>query len=951
MVVGRAQEASVLDGLLDETVAGPAAVVLEGEPGIGKTTLFNALVGNARDRCHTVLVCRPSRSEMDLSYVGLMELLSGLTDEQIDALPGPQARVLRIILRREEPDGSFDRLSLGVAMVTLVRTLARSRPVLIAIDDVQWLDHPSARTLAFMVRRLTGSAVRLALVRGEGGWSVHGGEKTTGVDWPAELGRAIPGQVTTVRLGPFDADDLSRILRRSLGRVPARPRLLRIAELSGGNPLYALELTRAAGDGRAGDGLNGALPDGVGDLARSRIAALPGNVREVVQLAAVPRAPTVELLSRLDPGALDTSDAIGAAVRAGVLSIDGDRLRFVHPIVAAAAYGSLGPQRRRALHRAIAILSDDLEERARHLAAATTGQDAQVAETLAAAAERAWRRGAPDAAADLLGLACRLTPDSDVQALALRRIGYARMLHGAGDLPGATAELQSLVDGLPAGPLRARALFHQMYITRLSGSLGRAMDQGLQAVAEAAGDPSFQAEVYELLSRLSDNDIPRKLALARDGLVAIDRLATADPHVVFHAQAALVEAEFYAGLGIHLDRLEGLDPGPRRRFPPVRTALRCEDLVGRLLTFAGRIDEGLAVLRAMYDRALVEGRSILPAILAWMAEGQIMAGRFAAAAELTAESIERSEENGSTGQPWELGWHAIALAMLGRLDEAEQVAGRVVAMAADDPAVGLDDPPARVALGLAAMARNQFAEAVTHLRHVEVFKQAAGMRDPRICAHAAEFVEALVGAGDLAGAAEVLDRFEDQATASAGQWPLAAAARCRALLLAAEGHPDGALAQAHRSLSLFEGLPMPFERARTLLVVGRLHRRRKEKRLSRDALSEALAAFDELGTPVWAQRVRSELARIPHRRTESESSTVDGPASAGRAGSGLTPTEQTIGALAAQGLTNREIGERTFLSPKTVEVNLTRIYRKLGVRSRAALASRFAHDHESWGKP
>jgi DNA-binding CsgD family transcriptional regulator len=261
--------------------------------------------------------------------------------------------------------------------------------------------------------------------------------------------------------------------------------------------------------------------------------------------------------------------------------------------------------------------------------------------------------------------------------------------------------------------------------------------------------------------------------------------------------------------------------------------------------------------------------------------------------------------------------------MLGRLDEAEEVAGRVVAMTADDPAAGLDDPPARVALGLAAMARNRFADAVVQLRRVEVFKQLAGMRDPRICAHAAEFVEALVGAGDLAGAAEALDRFEDDATVSAGQWPLAAAARCRALLLAAQGRPDEALAQAQRSLSLFVGLPMPFERARTLFVVGQLHRRRKEKRLS----------------------------RIPHRRSESEPSTVDGPASAGRTGSGLTPTEQTIVVLAAQGLTNREIGERTFLSPKTVEVNLTRIYRKLGVRSRAALASRFAHDHESWGKP
>jgi DNA-binding CsgD family transcriptional regulator len=554
-----------------------------------------------------------------------------------------------------------------------------------------------------------------------------------------------------------------------------------------------------------------------------------------------------------------------------------------------------------------------------------------MAVALEGAAEQAWRRGAPDAAADLLRLACRLTPPAEADVLALRRVAFGRLLHSAGDAPGAIAELGSLVASLPPGLIRARALYHLMYVTRLSGSLGRAVDYGVQAAEEAAGDPSFQAEVFEILSRISDDDIARKLDAARKAIEAIGRIPVPDPDVVFHVRAALVEAEFYAGLGIHLERLESSDPGTGQRFPPVRTATRGDDLIGRLLTYSGRIDDGLEILRGMYERASVESRSILPAILGWMAEAEIMAGRFAAAAELTREAIERAEETGRKGgNPWEVGFHGVALAMLGRLDEAGAAATQVLDMVEADPTVGLDAAPARVALGITAMAQGRFGDAVAHLRLLDRAKRAAGIREPRLCAHASELIEALVGAGELQEATEVLTRLEEEAATSEGQWSAAAAARCRALVLGAHGHLDEALEAAERSLSLFEGLPMPFERARTVFVMGQIRRRRREKRLARQALNKALTTFEDLGTTVWADRARAELARIPQRQ----------------AATGLTPTEETIARLAVEGLTNREIADRTFLSPKTVEVNLTRIYRKLGVRSRAVLASRFAADRD-----
>ncbi|HKE66831.1 MAG TPA: AAA family ATPase [Micromonosporaceae bacterium] len=872
-IVGRTEERAVLDRFLGDAMAEPRVLLIEGEAGIGKSILLDDLLETAAQHGTVVLACRPSHSEMDLSYVGLIELLAGLADEVIEALPGPQAKVIRMILRQEEPDGQFDRLSLYLAVAAAIRSVAALGPVLIAIDDAQWLDHPSARTLVFVVRRLAGTASRIAIVR-------RTGEAT---DWIGDLTREVhDDQVDEVRLTALGPRDLSRVFRRALGWVPAWPRTVRIAELSGGNPLHALELARAVGSVRESVDLDGSLPDSVVELARSRIAKLAPQVRSALEIAAIPHAPTLDLLRQLDSMAIGLDAALSKAEHQGIVTIDGGRVRFAHPILAAAVYGSIPAPRRQQLHRAVATLSADMEERAQHLARATEDPDPEVARALAEAAEVAWRRGAPTAAADLLRLACLRTPHDQADTLALRRIAYGRILYTAGDSTGAIAELQSLVVTSPAAVVRARALYHLMYITRVSGQLGTAIDYGLRAATEAAGDPAFQAEVYALLSRISSNNIERKLDAARKGIEAIERVRKPDPYVLFHAHATLVEAEFYAGLGTHLERLDGLPPPAGARFPPVRTAMAREDLVGRLLIYDGRVDEGLRVLHGMYDRAVVEDISLAPVILGWMAEAEIMAGRFHRALELTREAIEHSEHiGGNEGNPWEVGLHGVALALLGRLDQAEAVAARVVTRAGADRVMDLDEATAHLALGIVALSRGEFASAVEYLRPVDRVKRDAGVHEPRLCAHAGELIEALVGAGELGEAAEVLARLESDAASSAGQWSLVVAARCRAILHAAQGRLDEALASARKAQSLADGLPMPLEHGRTLLVAGQIHRRRREKLLARHALTAALEVFDGLPAPVWAQRARAELARIPVRRSDDS----------------LTPTEATIARL------------------------------------------------------
>ncbi len=916
-VLGRRDELVALHRFIADDTPEPSALLIDGGAGIGKTTLFDHAVGEARELGLAAMVARPGRAETDLSYSALIELLGHVEARVIEALPSPQAQALNRLLRREE--GRFDRLSLSVAMLAAVRLIAGERPLLLAVDDAQWLDAPSTKVLSYVARRLGGAPVRVLLARlGEGA-----------AGWPFDLDRSVPSdRLGTIRPGPLGPSDLARILRRRLGWAPAWPRVLRIAELSGGNPFYALELARARGSVHAADGLDEPLPEGVMELVRSRLDALPARVRAIVQAASVLHAPTVTTLRGMVPRSVDVERALGEAERAAVLVMEGERIRFAHPILAAAAYGSIAQDRRAELHAAAAELTDDPVEQARHLAAAAGGPDAGVARALEEAAEQAWWRGAPDTAADLMRKAWRLTPAGDLEAMTLRRIALGRLLHAAGNAPGGITELESVASGLEPGALRALALYHLMYVARMSGSLERAIEHGTQGAADAVEAPQLQAEIYELLSRIADNDADLKVEAASKGLDALARIQDPDAEVAYYSRAALLEARFVAGLGIDLETLDPVPAEPRRRFPPVRSAVLADDLVGRMLLVEGRIDEGLSTLQRFYDRVAVENRSVLPAVLAWMIEGEVMGGRLQEALAHGDELLERILETGAE-HPWAIGFHAISLAMAGRLGEADSEAERVSALTRSNPSIGADRSPALVALGLTAMARGRFDGAVISLEAVVELHRNAGVRDPRWNAHARhELVEALIAAGRLDDAARELALFESDAERASAASALAIGARGRALLEAANGRLDPALEAAERSVRGFDALPMPLERARSLFALGQIRRRRKEKRLARAALEEALGAFESIGAAGWAERTRAELARIPVRRASAS----------------LTPTEERIAAFAASGLTNRQIAERTFVSPKTVEANLARVYRKLGIRTRAELGRVMARE-------
>ena len=394
-IIGREAELASLNAFIDETEGGAAALVLEGEAGVGKSTLWGAAVEHARVRGLTVLSSRPAEAERGLGNVGLGDLLEGVIDDVLAALLTPRRRALQVALLREEASGEpVDRRTLAVAMHDALQLLSDRGPTLIAVDDVQWLDPSSSRALVFALRRLDGARCILLLARrlAEGGHQ-------------SELERALPpDRVRRLIVGPLSVGALHRFLRDRLERSFPRQTLLRIHERSGGNPFFALELASVLPVDV--DPLQPLpVPETVEEVVAARISALPAAVREALALAAAVGTASESLLHRAGVA----TDALDAAVAARVVERESGMIRFTHPLLSSVLYDDLGEERRD-VHARIAEVAEEPVLRARHLALSTDTPDADVVRLLDAAATLASDRGAPAATAELAEHALRLTP-------------------------------------------------------------------------------------------------------------------------------------------------------------------------------------------------------------------------------------------------------------------------------------------------------------------------------------------------------------------------------------------------------------------------------------------------------------------------------------------------------------------------------------------------------------
>lgn len=922
-VIGRESELAILDRFLDSIPTGPSGLVLSGDPGIGKTTVWKQCLDGALRRSYRTLSCGPGEAETRLSYAALGDLLEPVLEEAIPTIPEPQRRALEVALLRSPSSGArADQRAVSLAVLGCLRLVASTSPVVVAIDDVQWMDLPSIRVLQFVVRRLKDEQVGLiTAARG-----ARADDDPLGV-----VSAFAEDRVHAVHVGPLSQDALEQVIRAKVGEVFSRTTLVSLYEMSGGNPFFAREiglaLLRRGGDVTAGE--RPPIPERLQELVEDRLEGLPAQTLEALEVVSALSAPTFDVIAAAIAPSRGVDDRLGPAIDNDVVEVVGGRLRFTHPLLASAVYQRTSLVRRRQLHAMLATIVHDPEERARHLALSVEGPDAAVAVALEEAALLASSRGAPQSAAELWEMARRTTPGDRGEDL-VRRIHQAGVAHyECGDTALARSVLEQAVDLSRAGPARARVL--------LDLGMGLAETEGWRgawavfeaARGEAGDDLVLKARIEQNLGYawLFRGDLTASERHARAALQLAEELQ--EPRVMAEAFVAYPFVEFLLGRGVDqglLDRgiaLEGHMEGEFKSH-----VLRASFTVAQLLKFTDRLDEARRTFAELLGDAAAHGAaSPGPQIRYHLAELECRAGNWEAAIEHARESMAAAQRFRMGAWMSAEGHFAVGLveAHLGRADSArlEASEGMRVAEAAGEILLLI---PNLSVLGFLELSLGRPTEAEAHLSRAVELERAMGVREPAYFRVVPDEVEALVALGRLDEAEALLVPFEESGRNLDRAWAMATGARCRALVLAARGDLPGASAAADEALREHDRLPLPFELGRTLLVRGVVERRAKRKREARDTLTKALEIFDGLGAALWAEKTRAELARIGGRAPSSMA---------------LTPTEEKVAALVASGSTNREAAEALFVSVHTVEANLKRIYRKLGVRSRTELASRF----------
>ena len=886
-LAGRDREVAAVEAFLDDS-AGARVLLLEGEAGIGKTTLWRTGIAAARERGFTVLSSTGAEAEAQLSFTLVRDLVDAVFDEVAEQLPPPQRDALAVVLFREEPPArALEPSAIALAFSRALHLLGERHPVLVAVDDVQWLDPASATVLAYALRRIESSFFAL-LARRPQQQDVLG----------------LRSSVQLLEIGGLSMGALGRILKDELGVAYTRPTLHRLADASAGNPFFALELARAY-DEPVGPSAPLPMPATLHELVTDRLAALPRETFELLVYAAAAARPV--------PAAAQHEPALASRI----VAAHEERIRFTHPLFAAAAYSLAEPALRRDVHRRLAAEAEDVEEQARHLALAADTADEAVATTLETAAARTRVRGDRVVAAQLFQDAARLTPDADAEGRARRLLAGAGALFEAGDSDMARTLLERIVaDGVSGDPA-AEARWRLGTVLAETGNQDDSMQLWNDALVSAR-DPQLAADIHRSIavSMIYAGDGDAAVTHAEQAVAAAeqsgDREASAFALATRAYAAAVVGDSAYRTFVDQSLELASTLEIASSAWTPAAVAAECALL-------ALDVDTAETGMSAVLEDAVATGNAEMELWAAHrLATARLSAGNVRAAGELVPVILELAETTGVMRLP------------------AGRLAAEVAAHSADvtDPLAQLGDLvaeserqgwarhlwAARIALGAVHLACAEWTEAAAQLGRARAIAAASGIRSVTAIVPLIDEVEAAAGAGRLGQAREALAaarNFSDRPTV------------VEPLLLRAEGlvhAAAGSLFEAESVLARAEehdaARTLPLQHARSLLTLGSLQRRLRRRRAARETLERALTTFTELGSELWAARAREELARIGGRAPASDA---------------LTPSEERIAALVSEGKTNREVAAALVISPRTVESALSQIYRKLEVRSRTEL--------------
>lgn len=888
--------------LLERCWSGLSAggLVLYGPAGIGKTTVLRALANLVRagDPEMAVLHCAPVEPDRQLPLAALADLLAGADHGAMAALGARQREVLDA-LSRGELTGQAARLAVRIAVRDFLAELGRVHPVVLALDNAQWIDPESAAVLEFVIARIGPAGLRVVVAERV----AYGG---------APAATLCPDGGAELEVSPLPAGALVALVRARVGDALPGWAVRRICAVSDGNPWFAVEIATAAAQRDRPPQLGEPLPvpARLRSLVVPQLAGLSAGALETLLFAAASDRPTVELLRRA--GRTRVTEDLAEAASAGVADLDYDGVvGFAFPLLSAVVYDRAPGIRRAAVHAALAGVVEDPVARARHRALGDTANIRFAAAELDRAAELAAARGTPAAAAELAALAARRTSTVDTALVIQRALRTAEFAANAAmyDLARPAAENVLAIATAPADRVRAGLVL----LDTVGQGLVHAAGLFHRVLVDAGNDPALLApvRVWVGIRFLLEGQLTEARAEAEHALALAEEAG--DNTVRAVALQVLSMAQLYLG-----------DPSAERTieraFGDTAGTFGTRAKRARLWLLSGRLVPArneLAQLAVTADRLGLPSQLWL--VLPDLIDAEVRLGNCASALQYGARGLRLADE-ADLGRGPVLFSAALAEAAGGSLQRAGELARSAVA-ASEADADRLMQLRSTALHGHVSLLAGRPAEALGPLRQAAKLSESMRLAEPALTGWQPDLAEAYIRLGNDDRARTVIERAVVQAEQLERAGVLAALGRAEGLRLASIGQSDRATVVLQVSADRFGTLSMPLEHGRTLLELARLERRRRHRTAAERALGEAVEIFERVGAQAWLER-----------------SEAGPPEPSPSAGPVLTADERQVTAMAIAGATNAEIARTLFVSVKTVEAKLSRIYRKVGVRSRRQLA-------------